>query len=45
MCILTKLSQECKNENTIYMDQLKRLTLCFSSIEDSEIRESIIYFF
>jgi hypothetical protein len=29
----------------LHIDQLKRLTLCFSSIEDSETRESVIYFF
>ena len=45
MCILEKLSPECKKDNTIYSEQMRRLALYFSSIDDSEIREDLINFF
>lgn len=41
-CIFENLSPECKRENKIYYQQMKRLALFFSSIESTEIREDFI---
>jgi hypothetical protein len=45
MCIFEKLSQECKNENTIYLNQMKRLALCAANIESHKDRENLVNFF
>lgn len=45
MHTLEKLSQECKQEDEIYFEQIRRLTLHFSSIDDIEIRENLVNFF
>lgn len=45
MCIFEKFSPECKKENAIYTEQMRKLSLYFSSIDDTEIRENLINFF
>ncbi len=45
MCIFEKLSLECEIENSIYSEQMRRLALYFSNIDNTEIRESLIDFF
>ena len=44
MCLLQKLSPDCKRENAIYTKQIQELALYFSNIEDTKIRNKAIFF-